>query len=79
MASAQTLEAGVIAITQLLGDVKKRVENLDNLIIPEVREFMRRSLNYALWYRTDYHENQTKVVHYPTNAGASEWFEQTSE
>ena len=38
VASPQTLEAGVIALTQLLGDVKKRVENLDNLIIPEVNE-----------------------------------------
>jgi len=32
-----TLEAGVIALTQLTSEVKKRVENLDNLIIPEVR------------------------------------------
>ena len=37
-ASPQTLEAGVIALTQLLGEVKKRVENLDNLIVPEVRQ-----------------------------------------
>jgi len=34
-ASAQTLEAGVIALTQLMGEVKKRVESLDNLIVPE--------------------------------------------
>ena len=38
VASPQTLEAGVIALTQLLGDVKKRVENLDNLIIPEAND-----------------------------------------
>jgi len=37
VASPQTLEAGVIALTQLMGDVKKRVESLDNMIIPEVR------------------------------------------
>ena len=36
VASPQTLEAGVIALTQLMGDVKKRVESLDNMIIPEV-------------------------------------------
>lgn len=41
VASPQTLEAGVIALTQLLGDVKKRVENLDNLIIPEVRNTLK--------------------------------------
>ena len=38
MASPQTLEAGVIALTQLMGDVKKRVESLDNMIIPEVNQ-----------------------------------------
>jgi len=37
VASPQTLEAGVIALTQLVSDVKKRVENMDNMIIPEVR------------------------------------------
>lgn len=40
-ASPQTLEAGVIALTQLLGEVKKRVENLDNLIVPEVRNTLK--------------------------------------
>ena len=38
MASPQTLEAGVIALTQLVSDVKKRVENMDNMIIPEVQD-----------------------------------------
>jgi len=36
-AASQTLEAGVIALTQLTAEVKKRVENLDNMVIPEVR------------------------------------------
>jgi len=40
-ASAQTLEAGVIALTQLMGEVKKRVESLDNLIVPEVRNTLK--------------------------------------
>ena len=38
VASPQTLEAGVIALTQLVSDVKKRVENMDNMIIPEVQD-----------------------------------------
>jgi len=33
----QVMEAGVVAITQLVSDVKKRVEGLDQSVIPEIR------------------------------------------